>query len=774
MKFIKRIDKAFHTRAGSYIFFVMAAAAFTFLYGSRWAYGWIAELYPLGDKFVPVLFCVITLCAAATLIFLLAHPKAEGRRALRAIHTVFCVLTGVLFVYTTVLLFGFDKGFDPTALKNGFWYLLPNLPFLFIALGLFLPFAIFQKTKKAFIAILIGLAAAAILAPVLYFILYPPLKFTPSPEKEAAPVQKHSIADYKIVYSADASPAEINAANILANYLSQITGLDYVAEQGVPTGTKEILIGQISGLDVSQLGEEGFIIQAQGESILIAGGHPRGTLYGVYYFLEEYFDCRWYTRELRVIPEGPAEIADVKTERFVPPIAYRQTDWLTRQLNVDDYSFSVANGLNDNVARDLPEAWGGSYGYYGSFCHTMATWFLNPGKYFGEHPEWYSWREDKGTRVPRQICLTNAGALAQMIVEVKEALAEGNEQFGGERFILSITQDDNYDFCQCPDCKAVDEAEGFHSGNMINFINAVAEAIADEYPNVLIDTFAYQYTRTPPKTVKPRENVIVRLCSIECCFAHPLDDPDCPDNLRFANDIKTWSEICDKLYIWGYTTNYGHYNVIFPNFQVLQKNMQFYVKHNVIGVYEEGNHQSEDSHSEFNELRGYLLARLMFDPDLDYDTEMNGFLKAYYGGGWQYVRKFIDLISESTGKPGWGGRHRGMSIYISPTDKGLLDLKPNQIRYADMLWEKAIDLAGNEACKQNVLRSQLSWRFWKGCNKVQEFSRLQLPGKCMAANEQLFNDFEAFGITRYHESWAHDAGALKRPADWRGTPEAWH
>ena len=191
-------------------------------------------------------------------------------------------------------------------------------------------------------------------------------------------------------------------------------------------------------------------------------------------------------------------------------------------------------------------------------------------------------------------------------------------------------------------------------------------------------------------------------------------------------------------------------------------------------IYEEGNHQSEESHSEFNQLRGWLLSRLMFNPDLNYDAEMEGFLKAYYGGGWQYMREFIGLISENTGKPDEIGRHRKLHIFISPTEKGLLDLKPNQIRYADMLFEKAIELAGDDAHEQNVLRSQLSWRFWKGCNQVEEFSRWQMPWKWAAANERLFRDFVAFGITRYHESWAHDAGALKQPNNWRGTPEDWH
>ena len=190
-----------------------------------------------------------------------------------------------------------------------------------------------------------------------------------------------------------------------------------------------------------------------------------------------------------------------------------------------------------------------------------------------------------------------------MIEEVRAALRADSSQP-----ILSLTQEDNDQYCQCADCKALDAYEGAQSGTILHFVNAVADAIKDEFPNVRIDTFAYWYSRTPPKHVKPRDNVIVRLCSIECCFAHALNDPCCAVNAPFAEDIKNWSKICKSLYIWDYTTNFSCYNVIFPNFGVLQKNMQFFVEHNAKGVFEQGNSDVLwGANSEFADLRGYLL-----------------------------------------------------------------------------------------------------------------------------------------------------------------------
>jgi len=122
MKFLKKFGNSFHTRAGAYVFFALAAAAAIFLRSSSWAYGWIAELYPLGENFVPAAFILIGLCAAYNFYFLLAVEKAQNCPPRRVIHVVTCVLTGALFVYTLILLFGFDKGFDAFAMRHGFSY----------------------------------------------------------------------------------------------------------------------------------------------------------------------------------------------------------------------------------------------------------------------------------------------------------------------------------------------------------------------------------------------------------------------------------------------------------------------------------------------------------------------------------------------------------------------------------------------------------------------------------------------------------------------------
>ena len=148
----------------------------------------------------------------------------------------------------------------------------------------------------------------------------------------------------------------------------------------------------------------------------------------------------------------------------------------------------------------------------GGFVHTFNA-ILPPNEYFPKHPEWFS--EIGGKRVGStnavQWCLTNPELLAFCIQRVKAILRTAPPDS-----IVSVSQNDCDCHCQCAKCLAIEKEEGSPSGPLLRFVNAVADAVKDEYPHAAIDTLAYQYTHKPPRLTKPRPNVIIRLCSIEC------------------------------------------------------------------------------------------------------------------------------------------------------------------------------------------------------------------------------------------------------------------
>lgn len=169
MNAVKKIAKAVNSRAGAFIFFALSAAAFTFFYSSNWAYGWIAELYPLGDGFITLMLCVTGICAALSLILLLIYAFCANKmhskviKAYKIIHIISAVLGIITFIYTFVLLFGIDQGFSAAGFAKGFNSLLPNIGYLGAVLAIALVIAGVHTPKRAVKAVIACIVIAALM-----------------------------------------------------------------------------------------------------------------------------------------------------------------------------------------------------------------------------------------------------------------------------------------------------------------------------------------------------------------------------------------------------------------------------------------------------------------------------------------------------------------------------------------------------------------------------------------------------------------------------------
>lgn len=538
---------------------------------------------------------------------------------------------------------------------------------------------------------------------------------------------------FPIVVPENATAGEKYAAGVLTKYLSQITGGDFPTVTGSAGSGFFIALRETDTTDASPAGS--YRISSTGGGIEIAGSGPRGIDYGAYAFLEKYCSCHWYTSTLIVTPKADTlSFPDDIDVSYTPYFESTETDWLSPH----DAEYSLANGLSGGTYRKLTAEQGGTVNYISGFCHTLTTEFCPAKDFFDSHPEYFALHD--GKRDKSQLCLTNPDVYNIVLGEVMDLLKEKHDPDAALQ-ILSLTQNDNQNYCECDVCKALDEANGSHSGTVITFVNKIAEAVkAAGYDNVAIDTFAYQYTRQAPTAVVPDDNVIVRLCSIECCFSHPLDDTSCEQNAAFLKDLTDWSKICHRLYVWDYVTNFARTWAPFPNFGVLQENIRCFYEHGVKGIYEEGNYYMKACDTEFGELRAYLLSKFMQDPYADADSLMNSFLEAYYGPGWQNIREYLDIETEAAAK-------EHLTIF-QDTDKILTTLTDDDIAHIDTLWDNALSAASDSTQTANIRRSQLSWRFWKNCNQKSEyagfFSRI-------AARTKFISDLRKSGVTSFSE-----------------------
>ena len=515
------------------------------------------------------------------------------------------------------------------------------------------------------------------------------------------------IASVAIHHGEDAS--EVYAATELQTYLEKVK-VSVKADGEYPMTVC---------IDPS-LEQESYRIEIEKTGMTISGGSGRGVIYGVYRFLEKYVSIRFFTPDLEIaLDKKPIQLYAGTVIEHTPTFELRQTNWITSQ----DAVWSLKNGINrhDGLTAEMGGTW-----TYGAWVHTIG-WMTGHGG--GGQP-----------------CLSDPQNLANAISAVRSILSQNPDAD-----IISVSQNDNDDYCKCEVCAAVDAEEGSPSGSIIRFVNAIAADIAEDYPNVVIDTLAYRYSQAAPKVTKPLPNVCVRMAPLLSCFTHAYNDPDCTRNAQFAQDLVDWSKICNRIYIWDYTTNFTYFVPTFENLFAIRENMKFFAEHNVQGIFAQGNDQCPSG--EFGELRAYLLTRLMIDPLMtrdEYYSQMDEFLEAYYGEGWRYIRNYIDATSNQIGI-----NCRG--CYGAPLEAFDKDRYVALADSIDCWWDKAEELADDRL--PYVQRSRLQWRYLK----------LMLQPNEEEA-EQFIEDIAAAGI--HWREWRYTS-AIGEGSDLSRSPDKW-
>jgi hypothetical protein len=483
------------------------------------------------------------------------------------------------------------------------------------------------------------------------------------------------ISEYQIFISNNALSAEKYAARELQKYIQKITDCKLPIIGKTEPAAKTIYIGfdgvpsaLLKGINSSDFGNEEFIIQTYQDNFLIAGGKPRGTLYGVLTFLSDYLGCRWYTRDVEKIPQQETIVLEKIKARQKPVFEYREA-WYREAYDID---WAVHNRINPSMAQ-IPDSMGGRYEIY-PFVHTFYQ-LLSPKIYFEEHPEYFSMINGKRQGHEAQLCLTNP-AVVKIATETVHRWIEEHPNLQ----LISVDQNDGYGWCECPQCKALDDAEGSHSATVINFVNQIADTLSKTHPHIKLQTLAYAYTEKPPKTIRPHPNVTIRLCHYVYCSAHPLEG--CENQRTFVERLIAWGNIAQRLTIWDYFTDFAHYLLPFPNFELIKHDVRYYADHNCVGLFAQGCNVPQNGGGEFSELRAWVFAQLMWDPHQDAQKLIDEFVFNVYGQAAPFIKTYIDMIHEKV-KPD----SVFFSIYAKPTDGGYLT--PELVTRAEELFLQA-------------------------------------------------------------------------------------
>lgn len=386
---------------------------------------------------------------------------------------------------------------------------------------------------------------------------------------------------------------------------------------------------------------DGFSIFATNGVVRIEGESPRGALYGVYELLERFGGCGWYAPWRTVIPKRASfDIPDGTAIREQPAFIARMPSWYGVRTNQLFAARCRMNGESPDGSLPHPDPKFGlpplrfARRLYPS--HTFLT-LVPPERYFDSHPEYFSEIAFRRVRDSTQLCLSNPEVAD---VAASNALEFAKADSGCK--IIGVSQMDWGGFCECMACRRILDEEGSLAGPLIRFVNAVAERIERERPDLLVETIAYAQTFKPPKHARPRKNVIVCCCTA-ADHAEPLDASAASKNAEWIKSYQTWTDICTRTFQWDYTPNFRWFFLPHPNIPTYAPNLRFYRRHGVRWVYMDGQPLPG---GDFADLRSWLLAKLLWNPDQDTDSLVNRFFDKAYRAAAPFARAVYDLQNQ--------------------------------------------------------------------------------------------------------------------------------
>lgn len=466
------------------------------------------------------------------------------------------------------------------------------------------------------------------------------------------------------------------AAQLLQRFVRETSGGELPIDANGRRSKNVVVIGEAT----TEATDDGYVIDCSRGTLAIKTAGGKGAIYGIASLLEKQLGVDYLAKDFYTLtPSANVRIPQMHVAES-PAFRFRQT-------------FSYSN--NDSTYRD----WMRLQEHREMFAadmwvHTFDR--LLPSSVYGKsHPEYYSFIN--GERRPgnhSQWCLTNPD-IFEIVAHRIDSIFKANPN----QNMISVSQNDGNDtYCQCPECRKVNEYEGSPAGCYVRFLNRLAE----RFPDKQFSTLAYLFTMHPPKHVKPLPNVNIMLCDIDTKREVPLTDNE--SGRDFVRALEGWAKISNNIFVWDYGINFDNVVAPFPNFHILKKNIQLFKRNHATMLFEQVNGTLG---TDFAELRAYMLGKLMWNPELDADSLMQRFMRGYYGAAAPYLYRYQQMLTGAllaSGTPLW--------IYDSPiTHKnGMLNANLRKA-YNELFDEAEKTVAADSAMLAHVRIARLPLRY---------------------------------------------------------------
>ena len=498
-----------------------------------------------------------------------------------------------------------------------------------------------------------------------------------------------SAGDYSIVIPDGADECMKYSAEVLKKYIDSSCGTD------IQIGTKKdgrYIEFVKDEADEYKLGDECYHVSVSEDGdVTLTCGALRGSLYAAYFFLEDFCSWRFLTDDVeQVLKKGSFDLVPGFEKTEVPGFSYRALNQVGTTEN--DFAALRLNAVDAAGSRLAAEPkYGGGvgnlyiHGHSYAYQEAVGMKLDEAGITDLDSEEAMEIFKTYGYNTPErealnldstQPCLTSEDTFRHIMAFnylLYRERTERGQRAGFDYTMFSCSPNDNTDFCKCDECKKVYNEEGSIAGAVFRLSNTVAEAMKEIDPDIGIFTIAYWDARNPPSVTRPDEDVCVAFCvggcnnhtydHVEECeaaggndrypflvwdskYARPVKPDFAISNVYDIDCWNRWCELTNNLYFWYYATNFNYFISPSPNIFNIYNDFKYVAESGARGMYCEGSSRGYT----FECLRGYLAAKMMWDPTMEeeeFERHMDEFLAGYYGGGWKNIREYIDMQNKA-------------------------------------------------------------------------------------------------------------------------------
>lgn len=536
-------------------------------------------------------------------------------------------------------------------------------------------------------------------------------------EKGGVTLLENGEVKVTVVYSEGASESLIAAADFMAATIDRMSG-----SSGVRTAVKKggesgfsIYVGRAANsalIDLSDVNDDGYRLEIKPEGIYIVGKTDDAARNGIYDFLETHLECMYVSPENTYVPLCPTVKLALEEKTVNPTITWRKV-YQYESVQNGWYERLKMNGTIVKEGENSIEL----YNEWGTWCHSSFE-FVPPEEYFDEHPEYYAKFLGKrryqfnvlGRTFPTHLCYTN-----EEVYQIAEAeLVKRIEANPEVKFWDFSIMDTYFATCRCKECKKFNKEAGSEMGTLLAFLNRLADAIRDDYPDVYLSTLAYQRVKNPPKNMKCAPNLCINVCAFPGTQSYPYStEGGIKASREFAERVVEWGKICDNILVWDYVVNFTHLKLPFPNFEFQKENLEFYLENNIRFVFHQGSREPMDENAE---MRTYLLSRQLWDKDVDLLALAKKYVAVVYGDAAGLVEEYMDTANAAMIESG-----ADLSLYDSPKKHKNGYLAPKLTDKYLELTEKMLEVAENsdtvnvkavEMLRVNALYAKMTDASW--------------------------------------------------------------